>query len=389
MMNVGLVTFARSDYGTCSPILRAIQSDPALSLHLIVSGMHLSSEFGYTVREIEADGFEIADRVEMLVSSDTAHGAAASLGLGTIGFAGSLDRFRPDVLLLIGDRLELLSAACASLPFNVPLAHVSGGDITEGAIDNQIRHAISKLSHLHFVAMKEHADRLIQMGEEPWRVFVTGDPALDLISQMQFEDRKTLAASLGLDLTPPVIAVTYHPTTLGSSTAKDEVESLVRALKDVDATLVIGCPNADPGNQVIAGTLRKFAGSKPRAGFFTNLGQQKYYSLLALADCMVGNSSSGIWEAPSFQLPVVNVGDRQAGRLRAGNVIDVAVEPDAIVRGLRQALSPEFRESLRNVTNPYGDGQSAQRIVNALRAIEPGPPTRQKLLRKRFIDLQR
>ncbi|HEY6331990.1 MAG TPA: UDP-N-acetylglucosamine 2-epimerase, partial [Blastocatellia bacterium] len=182
MRRIGLVTCARSDYGTCLPIMRAIRSDPDLSLHLIVSGMHLSPEFGLTVKEIEADGFEINDRVEMLVASDSAYAVAASIGLGTIGFADSFRRSTPEVLILVGDRFELLSVASASLPFRIPLAHVSGGDVTEGAIDNQVRNAISKMSHLHFVAMNEHAGRLIQMGEEPWRVYVTGDPALDAIS---------------------------------------------------------------------------------------------------------------------------------------------------------------------------------------------------------------
>lgn len=385
MRKIGLVTFARSDYGSCLPIMRAIQSDPDLSLHLIASGMHLAPQFGLTVSEIEADGFEINDRVEMLVASDSDYAAAASIGLGTIGFADSFRRTRPDVLVIVGDRFELLSVASAALTFRIPLAHISGGDVTEGAIDNQVRNAVSKLSHLHFVAMNEHADRLIQMGEEPWRVYVTGDPALDTISQMTFDSRGQLASALGLALKPPVIVVTYHPTSLGMATPAEEASTLVTALKEVDGTLVISCPNADPGNQVIASALRELAGSRAGAGFFTNLGQQRYYSLLAVADCMVGNSSSGIWEAPSFRLPAVNIGDRQKGRHRAGNVIDVRVESGAILQGIQQALSVAFRESLSALANPYGDGASASRIVDALKNVATGP----RLLQKRFVDAKR
>lgn len=382
MRSIGVVTLARSDYGSCLPILKAIQADPDLSLYLMVSGMHLSPEFGYTLKEIEADGFEINERVEILLSSDTPEGIAKSIGLGTIGFGQSFARFQPDILLLVGDRFELLAVAGAALPFRIPLAHISGGDITEGAIDNQVRHAISKMSHLHFVAMAAHADRLIQMGEESRCVFVTGDPALDLIQSMHFLSQTELSESLGLALKAPILLITYHPTTLGSGDVLQEIDILLTALSRVQGTLLFTYPNADMHGRLIIERIREFVTRQPRtSGFFFNLGQLRYYSLLAVADLMVGNSSSGIWEAPHFHLPVINIGERQRGRLRAGNVIDVECNHEAIYEGIQRGLEPTFRASLVHLQNPYGDGHAAPRIVRELKQVELGVG----LLQKRFI----
>jgi UDP-hydrolysing UDP-N-acetyl-D-glucosamine 2-epimerase len=383
MRQIGVVTFARSDYSSCLPLLKAIQSDPDLGLDLIVSGTHLSPEFGYTIKAIEADGFEISDRVEMLLSSDTPEGVAKSVGLGIIGLAQSFARFRPNILLIVGDRVELLSVVCSALPFNIPIAHVSGGDVTEGAIDNQVRYAISKMSHIHFVAMQAHADRLVQMGEEPWRVVVSGDPALDLLQQMEFLERDGLSRSLGLKLQPPVLLITYHPTTLGSTDLVQEMESLLSALSHLPGTQVFTYPNADAQNQVIIHKIQAYVASRPGAILVSNLGQRRYYSLMAQVDLMVGNSSSGIWEAPSFRLPVVNIGERQKGRLRAGNVLDVDANADAIHSAIQRALLPSFRASLSNLQNLYGDGHATPRIVNTLKQVE----LNSRLLQKKFIDL--
>jgi UDP-hydrolysing UDP-N-acetyl-D-glucosamine 2-epimerase len=385
MRSIGVATFARSDYSSCLPIMRAIQADPGLELHTFVAGMHLSPEFGQTLKHIEADGFVIHERIEMLLSSDTPEGIAQSIGLGAIGFAHRFTRFRPDILLLVGDRFELLSAVCAALPFTIPIAHVSGGDITEGAIDNQVRHAISKMSHLHFVAMQIHADRLIQMGEEPWRVLVTGDPALDLLRHMRWLSRTELSESLGLELSPPILVITFHPTTLGATPVSEEINNLLAALGRVQGTLVFSYPNADAHSRVIVERLRAFVDSRPGSGLYQNLGQLQYYSLLSYADLMLGNSSSGIWEAPSFYLPVVNIGDRQRGRLRAGNVIDVPAEAESIYAAIQRGLDPAFRAALNYQPNPYGDGQAAARIVKALRNVELDAC----LLRKKFIDFDR
>jgi len=382
MRRIGAVTTSRADYSSLLPILRLISDDPDLELLLFVGGMHLAPEFGYTVKEIEADGFPIADRIEMMLASDTRESVAKSMGVGVIGFANSLSRYRPDILIVVGDRFELLSVVSAALPLGIPIAHVSGGDITEGAIDNQVRYAITAMSHIHFVAMDAHAKRLLQMGEEPWRVIVTGDPALDLIHQMKFLSRAELSKRLGLELTSPILVITFHPTTLGSVNVLEEVDSLLTALGQVQGTLIFTYPNVDAQNRIIIERIRKFVASQPKAKVFTNLGQLKYYSLLAQADLMVGNSSSGIWEAPGFHLPVVNVGGRQRGRLKAANVIDVRVDANAIYNAIRRGLEPSFRTSLSNLQNPYGDGQAAPRIVDTLKHIELGP----RLLQKRFID---
>ncbi len=383
MKNIGVVTVGRSDYSSCLPILKQIQQDPDLKLHLIVTGMHLSPEFGLTVQDIEADGFEIGDRVEMLLNSDTPEGVAKSIGLGTIGLAQSFARYQPDMLLIVGDRFELLSIVSSALPFRIPIAHISGGDITEGAIDNQIRYAVTQMSHLHFVAMQEHKERLLQMGEEPWRVFVTGDPALDSIQQMKLLVREELSQSLGLELKSPVLLITYHPTTLSTMSPLEEIKIVLKALEQVEGTLIFTFPNADPEGRVIIEKIQEFVAARPQAKFFYNLGQLRYYSLLGQADVMVGNSSSGIWEASSFHLPVVNIGDRQQGRLRTKNVIDVGLDFKAINESIKRALQSYFRLGLSDLKNPYGDGQAAYRIIKVIKSINIGS----SFLKKQFFSI--
>ncbi|OGW92351.1 MAG: UDP-N-acetyl-D-glucosamine 2-epimerase, UDP-hydrolysing [Omnitrophica bacterium RIFCSPHIGHO2_02_FULL_63_14] len=380
MRRIGVVTTSRSDYSSLLPLLRLISDDPELELLLFVGGMHLLPEYGSSIREIEGDGFPIADRVQMLLASNTREAVAKSIGLGVMACAESFSRFRPDLLLIVGDRFELLSVACAALPLAIPIAHVSGGDATEGLIDNQVRYAVTKLSHLHFVAMESHAQRLLQMGEEPWRVHVTGDPALDLIRQIRVLSREELAASLHVALEPPVVVVTMHPTTLGSYSVLEEVSALLAALSRVPGTLIFTYPNADPESRTIIEHTRAFTTQRPGAALFFNLGQQRYYSLLTHADLMVGNSSSAAWEAPTFRLPAVNIGERQRGRLSVGNVIHAAVDAHAIERAIRRGMDPAFRASLRDLQNPYGDGHAAPRIVGAIKDVERGPV----LLQKRF-----
>ena len=365
-------------------MLRAIRSDPGFELQLIVAGMHLSPDFGMTASEIEKDGFEIAARVEMLVDSESPEGIAKSIGLGVSGFAEVFSQSKPDILLLVGDRYELLAAASAALPFLIPLAHISGGDVTEGSFDNQVRHAISKMSHLHFVSMDAHRERLLQMGEEPWRIFVTGDPALDSLGQIQLPDRPELAKDLGLELNAPVVMVSYHPPTLDLG-MEAELEALLGALERLSGTFVFTYPNADPQSHLIIQRLRRFVAGKSNVGLFFNLGQAKYYGLMAVADLMVGNSSSGIWEAPSFSLPGVNIGQRQQGRLRAGNVIDVAGNAEDIYQAMLRGLKPDFREGLRGLTNPYGTGNAVPIIMETLGQIALGPA----LMQKHFIDIPR
>lgn len=384
MTRIALATFTRAEYGTIAPVLRALNDTGKFETQLIVSGTHLSPWHGHTVDQIEADGFAIAARVEMCLASDSPEGVAKSAGVATIGFAGALSRLKPDIVLLAGDRTELLAAATVALVFNIPIAHISGGEVTEGATDNQVRNAISKMSHLHFVSMEEPARRLRQMGEESWRIHVTGDPTLDCIRDLALMSRAELAASLQMKLKSPLIAVTYHPTTLATGSADEEMAALLAALENWPGTLVVSAPNADAGSHVILARWREFLASRPHSRLFPNLGHKLYYSLLAHADAMVGNSSSGIWEAPSFGLPVVNVGDRQRGRTRVRNVIDVEMTADAIRRGIEQALDPAFRRSLEGLTNPYGDGEASGRIVRVLGGIADP----RQLLQKRFVDLR-
>jgi UDP-hydrolysing UDP-N-acetyl-D-glucosamine 2-epimerase len=380
MRTIAIATFSRAEYSSCLPLLLEIRADQALQLRLVVSGTHLSPEFGYTIKEIEEDGFDIDERLEMLLSSDTPAGAAKALGLATISFADSFSRSRPDILVLVGDRYELLAAASAALLFRIPVAHVSGGDVTEGAIDNQVRYAVTMLSSLHFVSMQAHADRLVQLGVEKSRVFVTGDPALDMLRKITLLTRVKLEESLGVHLNPPVLMVTFHPTTLGDLTAGEETEALLKALEGTDGTLIFSSPGADTQGRMILQRIKAFVQGRRNAFFFANLGQLRYYSLMAQSDLMVGNSSSGIWEAPSFGLPVVNIGDRQKGRLRAGNVLDVASTPECIRAGIELALSKESLLRHSGLANPYGDGMAASRILSVLKDIEIRP----HLLRKSF-----
>ena len=378
--HIGLATFARSDYSSLMPVLRALARDPELSYGLIVGGMHLSPRFGLTIDEIEKDGFAVAARVPVPCESDSPVELAAGLGEGLSAFARALDQVRPDVLVMVGDRSELLAAASVALLLNIPVAHISGGDVTEGAIDNQVRHAVSKMSHVHFVAMPGHARRLEQMGEESWRIHVTGDPALDLLGQIELLDRDALAVELGVSLRSPVLLVTHHPTTLGAGI--DELGELLKALDGFAGTTIFTAPNADAGNRAMIERIENFVGAHPAAALFRNLGQRRFYSLMKVADGMVGNSSSGIWEAPSFRLPVVNIGERQSGRMRAANAVDSPAEAGSIGAAIRRVLMPEFRASLDALVNPYGDGQAVPRILSVLRKLDLGP----RLLQKRFVD---
>jgi len=380
MRTIGVVTVGRSDYGIYLPVLQRIQEEPELSLRLFVAGMHLSPEFGLTVREIERDGFEIAERVEMLLSSDTPEGIAKSMGLGTISFAQVYARSRPDILLVLGDRFEMHTAVVASLPFKIPVAHIGGGESTEGAIDEAMRHSITKMSHLHFVAIEAYAQRVIQMGEEPWRVVVSGAPALDNLNKINLLGREEMEKQYELDLKPPLLLVTYHPVTLEYEQTETHIRELLAALEEVDGTIVFTYPNADTRSRLIIQMIREFTEKRSRAQIAVNLGTRGYFSMMKLATAMVGNSSSGIIEAASFKLPVVNIGSRQQGRVRGRNVIDVGCARGEILAGIEKAVSQEFCNSLVDLVNTYGDGHAAERIVDRLKHVE----LNDGLLRKHF-----
>jgi UDP-hydrolysing UDP-N-acetyl-D-glucosamine 2-epimerase len=379
---IGVVTAARSDYGHLAPVLAELRATPGVELQLFVAGSHLVPRFGETVRLIEADGWPIAERVDMRLESDAPEAIARSIGWGVAGLADALARQSPDLLVVLGDRFEMLAAAAAALPLLVPVAHLHGGEVTEGAIDEQIRHAVTKLAHLHFPAAEAYARRLRQMGEEPWRVHCCGAPGLDRFRTMTFLSRDALRARLDLPLRRPTLLVTFHPETLDAAGTAAHVDELLAALARVDADMVATYPGADAASHAIIERFAAFAESRECVRLLPTLSDEVYVSLLREADAMVGNSSSALIEAPSFGLPAVNVGGRQAGRLRAANVIDVGHGRDEIAAGLAKALDPAFRRGLAGLANPYGDGHAAPRIVRVLREVELGP----RLVRKRFVD---
>jgi UDP-N-acetylglucosamine 2-epimerase (non-hydrolysing)/GDP/UDP-N,N'-diacetylbacillosamine 2-epimerase (hydrolysing) len=384
MRTIAVVTVARSDYGIYLPVLRKITADKTLKLHLIAAGAHLSQEWGETIKAMEADGFKIGDRVEMLLASDSPESVAKSMGLGTIGYAQVYSRLRPDLLLVLGDRFEMHAAVVAALPFKIPVAHIHGGELTYGAIDDSLRHSITKMSHLHFVSTESYARRVQQMGEEPWRVTVSGAPSLDNLRYVKLFSREHFARRFGIDLPEGFLLVTYHPVTLEYEQVERQCRTLLAALKATNRPLLMTLANSDTGGRVINRLMREFALRHPATQVVANLGTQGYFSAMSLAAAMVGNSSSGIIEAASFKLPVVNIGSRQAGRIHGANVINTSYAREQILRGIKRACSPEFRGRLTRLTNPYGDGWAAKRIVEKLRSVK----INENLLVKRFHDLK-
>jgi len=385
MRTIGIVTVGRSDYGIYRPVLGRIAADPDLRLCLFVGGMHLSKAFGLTVKAIESDRYKICARVKMPVSSDTPEAISKSMGMGLIGFARAYARSRPDILVVLGDRFEMHAAALAALPFNIPVAHIHGGELTQGAIDDALRHSMTKLSHLHFVSTKEYARRVAQLGEEKWRITVSGAPSLDNLKTMPLLNRPALEKKLRVKLSPPPLLVTFHPVTLEYTRAAWQTDELLAAIKAFGRPVIFTLPNSDTGGRVIRAMIEKYVKQNGSASICDNLGTQKYFSLMNLAAAMVGNSSSGIIEAPSLKLPVVNIGSRQGGRVRAKNVIDVGCRREDILAGLRRAISDKFRFGLKGLINPYGDGHAAERIVRRLKGIE----LNDRLIRKTFQDMKR
>jgi len=375
-----VVSGSRADYGLLLPVLRGIAEHPGLQLRLAVTGSHLEDRFGHTVDAISADGFDVDAAVPLGLDDDDPATITRALGNAVSGFAAALQRLQPDLLLVLGDRYEILGAAQAALIARIPVAHIAGGDLTEGAFDDAIRHAVTKLSHLHFVTSEQAARRVRQLGEADERVFVTGSPGIDQILATPLLDRAALAQRLGMALRGRNLAVTFHPATLDSEDALDQLQQLLDALDGLGdgVGLVFTGANADPRGQAVNARLREFVAGRDNAVQHDSLGQQGYYSLLAAADVVVGNSSSGLYEAPSLGTPTVNIGDRQAGRLRAASVIDCAPRRADIAA----AIASAFALDCRGISNPYGDGRAAPRIVAEL--ARPWP--RDALLRKGFTD---
>ena len=384
LRNIAVVTVGRSDYGIYLPVLRAIERHSALGLHILASGAHLSPDFGHTVDRIVADGFKVDERLTTLLSADTPEAIATSTGLGVIAFAQSFARRRPDILLVLGDRYDMYAAALAALPFGIPIAHIHGGEVTEGAIDEGLRHSMTKLSHIHFVATDEYARRVIQLGEEPWRVVVSGAPALDDLESMQYLAAGELEKRFRIALDPLPLLVTFHPVTLQFEHVEWQMRELLAALEASGQPLLFTMPNADTSGRVVMRMIEEYVAAHRNAQVVANFGRQAYFSMMRLVPAMVGNSSSGIVEAASFGLPVVNIGDRQRGRMRAANVIDVSTDRAAIVEAIGRAQSPQFRERCRNTKNPYRANRAASEIIVEKLATVP---LDERLRIKSFHDL--
>ena len=383
MRTIGVVTTARSEYGLIRPLLRLIESDSDLHLQLMVGGTHLSPQFGMTISEIEADGFEIAERIESIGSSDTPEDIAKAIGVGVTGFAEVYARSRPDVLVVLGDRFEMYAAALASVPFCIPLAHIHGGEVTEGALDDIWRHSITKMAHLHFVSTAEYGERVRQLGEEVWRVNVVGALSLDNARTVELLSRAEIERRFDISLPEEFLLVTFHSVTTEYEKAGSQCSELLAALREIDLPVLFTMPNADSGGHVIRQMIREFVSANSKAHAVENLGTQGYLSVMALASAMVGNSSSGIVEAAPYKLPVVNIGTRQKGRVLSANIINSDYGRGEIATAVRRATSAAFRDTLSDLRNPYGDGHTAERIVKVLKEANLD----QRLLIKAFQDL--
>jgi UDP-hydrolysing UDP-N-acetyl-D-glucosamine 2-epimerase len=385
---VCVVTTSRADFGSLRWLMREIRSDASLRLQVVVSGMHLDPSHGGTVAEVEAAGFRIDRRVAMLLVGDEPVAVTKSIGVGLISFGDALSSLAPDLLVLLGDRFEILAPAIAAFVQRIPIAHIHGGETTEGALDEGVRHAVTKLATWHFPATSVYGHRIVQLGEPPSRVFVCGAPGLDAIHRLRLLSRRALARTLGFDLRGPVALVTYHPVTLEPGQARRQVRHVLQALNDVGIRAVVTAANADVEGAAINQEIARFCASRPdRFHRMDNLGQLRYLSCLSALDVVVGNSSSGLVEAPSFGIPVVNVGSRQQGRVRAPNVIDAANDRRAIGVAIRRALNPAFRRGLTHVVNPYdpvGDGRNSRRIKDHLKRV----PLSVDILKKPFGDIR-
>ena len=380
---VCVITGTRAEYGLLRWVMQGIKDDADLNLQVIATGMHLSPEFGLTYKAIEADGFEIDRKVEILTSSDTPVGIAKSMGLGMIGFADALNELNPDLIVVLGDRFEIFSAVSAALVARIPVAHLHGGESTEGLIDEAIRHSITKMSHLHFVAAGEYKQRVIQLGEQPERVFLVGGLGIDNIKRLKLLERSALEADLGFKFDKRNLLITFHPVTLEKASAVKQMQELLSALAKLEDTqLIFTMPNADTDGRSLIKMVEQFSSQYPNAHAFTSLGQLRYLSCLAQVDGVVGNSSSGLAEVPSFKKGTINIGDRQRGRLQATSVINCEATQQNISDAIYTLYSPNFQMDLSQVCNPYGEGGASDEIVKIIKSV-----TLDCLIKKYFYDV--
>ena len=385
MRKICVVTGTRAEYGLLQGIMEEIQNDPCLELQLVVTGMHLSPEFGLTYKLIEKDHFVIHEKVEMLLSSDTPVGIGKSLGLGVIGFSEVLNRLKPDVVLVLGDRFEILAAVQAAMIGRIPVAHISGGEVTEGVIDESIRHAITKMSHLHFVGAEEYRNRVIQLGEQPRRVFNVGDLGIDNIERTSLLSKIELEQVMGFSFGEINSLVTYHPVTLKKEHSERAMKQLLAALDSFPkAKIIFTKPNADTDGRVLIKMVDDYVHkNSSKAISFISMGQINYLSAMKYCDVVIGNSSSGLTEAPFMKKATVNIGERQSGRLKAGSVIDCGETSEEIYSAIRKALSNEFQKKLSEVESLYGNGNASKLIKKYLKECDLSD-----IIIKKFYDIK-
>lgn len=369
MKRIGIMTGTRAEYGLLKSLMQEINKDNDLELYLIVSGMHLSPEFGMTYKEIEEDGFEINAKVEMLLSSDSPAGISKSIGLGVIGFADEFQRADLDMLILLGDRYEALSAAICALVMRIPIAHLHGGELTEGAIDEGIRHSITKMSYLHFTSTEQYRNRVIQLGENPERVFYVGALGVENIKKINLMTKEELEKSIHFEIDENTVIVTYHPVTLENNTVEEQFLNLLEVLdKNPKIRMIFTKANADTNGRIVNELIDKYAAqNSERACAFMSLGQKRYLSALKYCRIVIGNSSSGIIEAPSFGKPIINIGDRQKGRICADSVINCGYTQQEIQQAMETALTKEFENKASNCRNPYEKENTAANIISVIK----------------------
>jgi UDP-N-acetylglucosamine 2-epimerase (non-hydrolysing)/GDP/UDP-N,N'-diacetylbacillosamine 2-epimerase (hydrolysing) len=384
MRKICVVTGSRAEYGLLSSLMAAIQADSDMQLQVIATNMHLSSEFGLTYKEIEADGFHIDKKVQMLLSSDTANATTKSVGLATIGFADAYEDLQPDLIVVLGDRYEILAAVTAALFYKIPVVHLHGGEITEGAYDDSIRHAITKMSHLHFTSTEEYRKRVIQLGEQPDRVFSVGAIGVENIKNTPLMPKKELESCLGFSLAEKTILVTYHPVTLENATAEQQTRNLLEVLEGLkEYKIIFTFPNSDTGGKVIINLINQFVKHhKDRSIAFASLGKRRYLSTLQYISAVVGNSSSGIIEVPSFGIPTLNIGDRQKGRISADSVIHCGTSKEEIEKGLDILFSEQTIKVAKQKQNPYDGEETVETIFHQLKKYPLG-----NLIQKSFYNL--
>ena len=383
MRKICFITGSRAEYGLLSQVIKGVQDDDELSLQVIVTGMHLSPEFGLTFHEIEQDGFHIDYKVEILSKSDSPNAISKSMGHGLIGFADAFTELQPDLIVVLGDRFEILSAVASAQVFKIPVAHIHGGELTEGLCDDAFRHAITKMSHIHFVAAEEYQTRVIQLGEQPESVFLSGGLGVDIISKVKLLSREELERSLNFKFGSKNLLITFHPVTLENNTSSIQMRQLLISLKKLNNTkLIFTLPNADSGGRELIKIVERFVSQNSNSCSFKSLGQLRYLSCVNQVDAVVGNSSSALLEVPSFKKGTLNIGNRQKGRLQSKSVINCDSNSESISTGLELLYSDNFRTKLQKAINPYGSGGATDFILSKIKDAEL-----KGIIVKKFYDL--